>query len=69
MQIPIIGVGGISNGLQAYQKIKAGASLLQLYTAIKYKSIYLPAHILNDMAKYMKQDGYTHISQAVGAEL
>ena len=69
MQIPIIGVGGISNGLQAYQKIKAGASLVQIYTAMIYQSNYLPAHILNDMAKYMKQDGYTHISQAVGAEL
>ncbi|MCH9845406.1 MAG: quinone-dependent dihydroorotate dehydrogenase [Alphaproteobacteria bacterium] len=69
MQIPIIGVGGISNGLQAYQKIKAGASLVQIYTAMIYQSNYLPAHILNDMAKYMKQDGYTHISQAVGAAL
>ncbi len=69
MQIPIIGVGGISNGLQAYQKIKAGASLVQIYTAMIYQSNYLPAHILNDMAKYMKQDGYTHISQAVGADI
>ncbi|MCH9853304.1 MAG: quinone-dependent dihydroorotate dehydrogenase [Alphaproteobacteria bacterium] len=69
MQIPIIGVGGISNGLQAYQKIKAGASLLQIYTAMIYQSNYLPAHILNDMAEYIKQDGYSHISQAVGAEL
>ena len=69
MQIPIIGVGGINNGLQAYQKIKAGASLIQIYTAMIYESNYLPAHILNDMAQYMKQDGYTHISQAVGAEL
>lgn len=36
-QIPIIGVGGIATGLDAYEKIRAGASLVQLYSAIAYE--------------------------------
>lgn len=36
-QVPIVGVGGISNGQDAYSKVKAGASLIQLYTALIYQ--------------------------------
>ena len=40
-QIPLIGVGGVSNGLECYEKIKSGASLVQLYTALTLKVLKL----------------------------
>ncbi len=68
-KIPLIGVGGISNGYQAYQKIRAGACLLQLYTGLIYESNYFTCHILTDMARYLKEDGFSHISEAIGVDL
>jgi dihydroorotate dehydrogenase len=65
-KIPIIGVGGISSGRDAYEKIKAGASLVQLYTGLVYKGPGLINAINRDLLKFMKSDGLTHISQAVG---
>ena len=47
-QIPLIGVGGISNGYESYEKIKAGASLVQLYTALVYHGPKIINSILKD---------------------
>ena len=63
----MIGVGGIASGLDAYQKIKAGASLVQLYSSLVYKGPGLPREIQNDLLLRMRADGFTNIKQAVGA--
>ena len=65
-KIPIIGVGGISNGQQAYDKIKAGASLVQLYTALIYEGPTVVSKINKELLALLKADGHTHISDAVG---
>jgi dihydroorotate dehydrogenase len=65
-QIPIIGVGGISNGAQAYAKIKAGASLVQLYTALVFNGPTVANSINRELLALLRQDGYSHIAQAIG---
>lgn len=67
-QIPIIGVGGISCGDDAYTKIRAGASLVQLYSALIYEGPNLIRKINRDLLKYLKADGFTHIEEAIGAD-
>ena len=67
-QIPIIGVGGISSGQDAYDKIKAGASLVQLYSALVYHGPEIANQINQDLLKLLEKDGYTNLSQAVGAD-
>jgi len=66
--IPLIGVGGVSNGEQAYAKIKAGASLIQLYSAMIYWGPDIAAAIAVELAGLIKQDGYKSVSDAVGAD-
>ncbi len=65
-KLPIIGLGGISSGADAYEKIKAGASLTQLYTALAFKGPDVVREINTDILKYLKRDGFSHVSQAVG---
>ncbi len=67
-KIPIIGVGGISNGQDAYDKIRAGASLVQFYSAMIYKGPSLGNSIAKELAQLLKQDGYGNVSEAVGAD-
>lgn len=67
-QIPLIGVGGVSSGAQAYEKIKAGASLVQLYTALVFHGPKLVLDIKRDLARLLEADGYSSVSDAVGAE-
>lgn len=66
--IPLIGVGGVSNGEQAYAKIKAGASLVQLYSAMIYRGPGIAKAIAGELADFLNQDGYKNISEAVGAD-
>ena len=65
-QIPLVGVGGISNGSQCYEKIKSGASLVQLYTAMTYSGPSLIQNIKNELIDLIKTDGYKHISEVIG---
>lgn len=67
--MPIIGVGGISSAADAYEKIKAGASLVQVYTALIYQGPELITRILEGLAELLKQDGFQHVSEAVGSEM
>ena len=67
-QIPLIGVGGIASGADAYARIRAGASLLQLYTALVYGGPFLVQRIKNDLAAMLRRDGFTTIQAAVGAD-
>lgn len=66
--MPLIGVGGIGSAEDAYKKIKAGANLLQLYTALYYEGVGLIPSILSGLLELLEADGYDHISQAVGVE-
>lgn len=67
-KIPLIGVGGVSNGAQAYAKIKAGASLVQLYSAMIYRGPGIATTIAEELAALVKQDGYMNVSEAIGAD-
>lgn len=63
-----MGVGGIDSGEAAYARVRAGASLLQLYTALVYKGPGLVAEIQEELRELLLADGYTDISQAVGVD-
>ncbi|MSO99332.1 MAG: quinone-dependent dihydroorotate dehydrogenase [Rhodospirillaceae bacterium] len=67
-KLPLIGVGGISSAEQAYAKIKAGASLVQLYTALVYEGPGLVGDIKRGLAELLRRDGFNSIVQAVGAD-
>ncbi len=66
--IPLIGVGGVSSGADAYAKIRAGASLVQLYTALVYEGPGLVRRIKRDLAALLVRDGFANIADAVGAD-
>lgn len=66
-KLPLIGVGGIFSADDAYAKIRAGASLVQLYSALVYRGPGLVAEIVEGLTARLQADGFTHISQAVGA--
>ncbi len=68
-QIPLVGVGGISNGSDAYAKIRAGASLVQLYSALVFEGPGLLNRIKRELAILLKRDGFTSVAAAVGADL
>lgn len=67
-EVPLIGVGGISTAEQAYAKIKAGASAVQLYTALVYGGFSLVNTIARDLDDLLENDGFDHISDAVGSD-
>ena len=66
--IPLIGVGGISSAEHAYARIRAGASLVQVYSALVYEGPGLARTINKGLARLLKRDGFTSIAQAVGAD-
>lgn len=67
-RLPIIGSGGIFTGKDAYEKIRAGASMVEIYTALIYEGPELLRTINRELSQLLKKDGYHHISQAVGAD-
>ncbi|MDP7650816.1 MAG: quinone-dependent dihydroorotate dehydrogenase [Rhodospirillales bacterium] len=67
-QIPLIGVGGVFNGRDAYDKIRAGASLVQVYTALIYQGPGLINRIKRELAGLLRADGFASLSEAVGAD-
>jgi dihydroorotate dehydrogenase len=68
-RVPLIGAGGISSADDAYTKIRAGASLLQLYTALTYQGPGLIGRIKSGLAERLKADGYARLQDAVGADV
>lgn len=66
--IPLVGVGGIASADQAYAKIRAGASAVQLYTGLIYGGLSLAARIAQDLDELLARDGFENISAAVGTE-
>jgi dihydroorotate dehydrogenase len=67
-RIALIGVGGIASGADAYAKIRAGAALVQLYTALTYDGPGLVARIKRELLQLIERDGLTSIADAVGNE-
>jgi len=65
-KIPIIGVGGINSGKSAYEKIIAGASLLQLYTGFVYKGPSVAKEIKKELIQILKTEGINNIKDAIG---
>ncbi len=68
-QIPLIGVGGVSDALECYEKIKAGASLVQIYSALVFEGPQIINKILMDLVILLKTDGYKNIKEAIGKDI
>jgi len=67
-RIPIIGCGGIATGADAYARIRAGASLVQFYSALVFDGPPLVSRIVRDLAELLRRDGFRSVSEAVGAD-
>ena len=67
-EIPLIGVGGIATGADAYARIRAGATLVQVYSALVYEGPYLAARIANELADLLDRDGFKSVAAAVGVD-
>lgn len=66
---PVIGVGGVSDAAGAYEKIRAGASLVQLYTGLVYEGPSIARDINRGLLERLERDGFDSIEEAVGADL
>lgn len=66
--IPLIGVGGVASAQDAYAKIKAGASAVQLYTGLVYGGLSLGARIARQLDNLLAQDGFDNVAEAVGTD-
>ncbi len=64
----LISVGGIDSAQEAYKRIKAGASLVQIYSALVYHGFDMIKNINIELSELIKADGYTNITQAIGAD-
>jgi len=67
-KIPLIGVGGISSGEDAYRKIRAGASLVQLYSALVFQGPGLVRKIKLELTEALKEGGFSSLQAAIGAD-
>ncbi len=65
-KLPIIGVGGISGAEDAYEKIRAGASLIQVYTGLIYQGPTLVRQINQGLVRLLERDGFRNVSDTVG---
>ena len=67
-RVALVGVGGVASGADAYAKVRAGASLVQLYTALVYKGPGLVESIKADLAAHLAADGHDTVTAAVGVD-
>ena len=67
--LPLVGVGGISSGEDAYTKIRHGASLVQLYSALVYEGPGLARRIARELDSLLMRDGFASVADAVGADV
>ena len=68
-KVPLVGVGGIEDATTAYAKIRAGATAVQLYSAMVYKGPGLVTEINRGLAERLKADGFAGVGEAVGVEV
>ncbi|XP_077166497.1 dihydroorotate dehydrogenase (quinone), mitochondrial isoform X1 [Paroedura picta] len=67
-RIPIIGVGGVCNGQDALEKIRAGASLVQMYTSLTYRGPPVVGAVKQELESLLRQQGFQSVKEAVGAD-
>lgn len=67
-QMPLVGVGGIATAEDAWERIRAGASLVQLYSAMVYRGPGIARDITRGLERLMQRDGFSSIAEAVGSE-
>ena len=67
-RLPIIGCGGVASGADAYRKIRAGASLVQLYSSLVFHGPQLVGSIKRELAACLRADGFTSVADVVGAD-
>lgn len=67
-RVPLVGVGGVSTGQDAYSKIRAGASLVQLYTTFAYEGPAAVPRIKAELAACLEADGFKSVAEAIGAD-
>ena len=65
-KLPLIGVGGIFSAEDAYARIRAGASLVQVYTGLIYEGPFLPRRIVRGLLNLLADEGLSHLREAVG---
>ena len=65
-RLPLIGVGGVGSAEEAYAKIRAGASAVQLYTALVYEGLGLVPRILAGLDALLARDGFASVAEATG---
>jgi len=68
-RLPLVGVGGVASGADAFAKVRAGASLVQLYTALAYRGPRLVTEIKRDLVACIQRDGFACLADAVGSGL
>lgn len=66
--LPIVGVGGIASGADAYEKIRAGASLVQAYTGFIYRGPRFARLVLDELRALLRRDGFTSVREAIGVD-
>jgi dihydroorotate dehydrogenase len=66
--LTLIGVGGVASGAEAYAKIRAGASLVQLYTGLALAGPAIVPRLKRDLSALLRRDGFLHMNDAVGAD-
>jgi dihydroorotate dehydrogenase len=66
-RLPLIGVGGIGTGAEAYERIRAGATAVQIYSALIYEGPGLVGRIKRDLATLLRRDGFSSAAEAVGS--
>jgi dihydroorotate dehydrogenase len=67
-QFPLIGTGGVGSGADAYAKIRAGATLVQLYSMLVYEGPSLVRRIKDELAALLARDGFASVADATGAD-
>ena len=67
-RLPIVGVGGVDSGDAAYEKVRAGATLVELYTALAYEGPALVPRVKKRLAELLKRDGFGSVAEAVGVD-
>jgi dihydroorotate dehydrogenase len=68
-KLPLIGVGGIASGADAYAKIRSGASLVQLYSAMVYEGPLLARKVARELDALLERDGFSAVSDAIGVDV
>jgi dihydroorotate dehydrogenase len=68
VDVPVVGVGGVSTAEDAYRKIRAGASVVQLYTGLVYEGPAIARDINRGLLQLLERDGFDSVEDAVGAD-